>query len=148
MNEFSWLFLVFIALGLTTELWLNLRQKKHVESHMDKVPDAFSSLITLEDHQKAAFYTFEKLRFGNISLVIGALILIAWTLGGGIQYIFEITSVYQFAEVTQGTFFILAVMLLMAIIDIPMSAWNTFVLEEKFGFTAEQIAQKIVSYLK
>ena len=137
MNEFSWLFLVFIALGLTTELWLNLRQKKYVESHMNKVPDAFSSLITLEDHQKAAYYTFEKLRFGNISLVIGALILIAWTLGGGIQYVFEITSVYQFAEVTQGTFFILAVMLLMAIIDIPMSAWNTFVLEEKFGFNRQ-----------
>ena len=137
MNEFSWLFLIFMAAGLLTEVWLNSRQKKYVMSHMDKVPEEFSDLISLQDHQKAAHYTFAKLRFTNFSLVIGALLLIAWTLGGGIQHIYELISGFDFEGVTRGTFFILAVMLIMAVIEIPMSAWNTFVLEEKFGFNRE-----------
>ena len=137
MNEFSWLFLIFLAAGLLTEIWLNLRQKKYVESHMNKVPDDFSEMISLEDHQKAANYTFAKLKFSNLGLVIGALLLIAWTLGGGIQFVYELTNDFQFDEVAHGTFFILVIMLIMAILDIPLSAWNTFVLEEKFGFNRE-----------
>ncbi len=147
MNEFSWLFLIFIAAGLLTELWLNFRQRRYVESHRDKVPDEFSELISLQDHQKAANYTFAKLKFANLGLVIGAALLIAWTLGGGIQFVYEITSGLNSDGVIQGTVFILVIMLLMAILDLPMSAWNTFVLEEKFGFNRETPARFVKDLL-
>ena len=141
MNEFSWIFLVFVAINLLVEYWLNLRQQHHVRQHVNEVPAAFRDNISLQDHQKAAAYTFAKIKFANISLLYGNLLLIAWTLGGGIQYVFGFVSAYGMETVLQGTVFLLAIMLIMSLLEIPFSAWNTFVLEEKFGFNRETPAR-------
>lgn len=137
MNEFSWIFLGFMAMAMLIEYWLNSRQQHYVRQHVNEVPTAFSSKISLEDHQKAASYTFAKLKFGNLSLFYGNLLLIAWTLGGGIQYLFEFITAFELETVIQGTVFLLTFMILMAILELPFSVWNTFVLEEKFGFNRE-----------
>lgn len=141
MNELSWAFLIFLGLGIVVDYWLNLRQKHHVKNHMAEVPREFASIIALEDHHKAASYTFAKLEFTNINLVIGNLLLIGWTLGGGLQFVFEIINPYQLEPVTKGTILLLCIMLLMSLLDIPLSAWNTFVLEERFGFNRETPAR-------
>ena len=137
MNELSWLFLIMLAAGLLTEYWLNIRQQKHVKDNMDAVPDEFASSITLQDHQKAANYTFAKLKFSNLNLLVGNLLLIGWTLGGGLQFLSQLTTALELGNVIGGTFLILAAMIIMSLLDIPLSAWNTFVLEEKFGFNRE-----------
>ncbi len=137
MNELSWAFLFFIGLGIAVDYWLNVRQKKHVRDHMANVPREFAAIITLQDHQKAANYTFAKLEFSNINLIIGNLLLIGWTLGGGIQFVYELLEPVQVDPVAKGTVFLLCMMLLMTLLDMPLSVWNTFVLEEKFGFNRE-----------
>jgi len=138
MNDFSWLFLTFLGTGLLIDYWLNFRQQNYVGSHASKVPEAFSDKITLDEHKKAAAYTFAKLKFNNINLVIGSIVLIALTLGGGIQYIFELTETLSLNPILKGTALILITMMIMSLIEIPMSAWNTFVLEENFGFNKEK----------
>ena len=94
MNELSWAFLVFIGIGIVVDIWLNRRQKHHVRHHMSDVPE-FAAIITLEDHHKAANYTLPSSEFSNINLVVGNLLLIGWTLGGGIQLVYEFIASYQ-----------------------------------------------------
>jgi len=137
MNELSWAFLIFLGLGIAVDYWLNIRQKNHVRHNMAEVPNEFASSITLQDHQKAANYTFAKLEFSNINLIIGNLLLIGWTMGGGIQFVYETIAPAELEPVVKGTVLLLSMMFLMSLLEIPLSAWNTFVLEEKFGFNRE-----------
>jgi len=141
MNELSWAFLFFIGIGIAVDYWLNVRQKNHVRRHMTDVPKAFASIITVEDHHKAADYTFAKLEFSNINLIIGNLLLIGWTLGGGIQFVYEAIAPAQLDAVLKGTILLLCMMFFMSLLELPLSIWNTFVLEEKFGFNRETPGQ-------
>lgn len=147
MNELSWIFLGFVVVALIVEYWLNMRQQNHVRQHAGQVPEAFSDKISLQEHQKAASYTSAKLKFSNISLVYGYLLLIGWTLGGGIQFFFQLISTFEMSTVLQGTVLLLGIMLLMSLLELPFSAWNTFVLEEKFGFNRETPARFIKDQL-
>ena len=79
MNEFSWIFLAALFLMTATELWLSMRQGKHVQAHRDKVPKAFEDQISLSAHQKAADYTVAKGRFGRKENIYGVIILLVWS---------------------------------------------------------------------
>ena len=82
---FSTLFIVALLLSTATKLWLARRQLKHVIAHRGAVPAAFQDKIDLTAHQKAADYTSTKTRFSLLSIVFEAGLLLAFTLGGGIQ---------------------------------------------------------------
>jgi STE24 endopeptidase len=49
------------------------------------VPDEFANQISLAEHQKAADYTIAKLRLGILENGVSAIILIGFTLLGGLQ---------------------------------------------------------------
>ncbi len=134
MNSFSIVFLSALTLMLLTQLWLSRRHVRHVQANQDRVPDAFSDKITLEAHQKAADYTCTKTRFAMLENIIGALILIGWTLGGGLDLLDELWRRAGWGQITTGTAFMISTFLIMAIIDLPTSIYSTFVLEERFGF--------------
>src|SRR5690606_23926259 len=84
MHAFTGLFLAFLALGLVLRLWLNWRQVRHVRAHRERVPEAFADAVTLEQHQKAADYTIAKSVLGRWDAALGVVLLLAFTLGGGI----------------------------------------------------------------
>ena len=137
MNTFSWIFLGFVSAGFIVEYWLNRRQLGHVLQHADTVPDEFSAKISLEDHQKAADYTVTKLKFGNLGLIFSVILLLGWTLGGGLQLADSQLAGFFEDVLIQQTFFLLAVMLFMSLLELPLSIWSTFVIEQRFGFNRE-----------
>ncbi len=84
MNTFSIVFLTFLALTLTTQLWLARRQIRHVSMFRHAVPDSFRDKISLAAHKKAADYTITNNRIGMVDEVYGTVILLGWTLAGGL----------------------------------------------------------------
>src|SRR3989454_7490202 len=89
MHGFTAVFLV--ALGLTTlaRLWLSQRHIRYVLANRDAVPAEFSASIPLAAHQKAADYTIAKARLGQLETLAAAAVLLAFTLGGALQFISE-----------------------------------------------------------
>jgi len=83
MLPFTLLFLFMLALSVGVEAWLARRQLHHVLAHRDAVPEAFRERVPLDDHRKAADYTAARVRLGFVHLAIGTLVVLAWTLGGG-----------------------------------------------------------------
>src|SRR5258708_18847653 len=90
MNACTTLFLVALISATATRLWLALRQMRHVRAHRDAVPGTFADAIPLASHQKAADYTVAKARLGMLEIAIGALLTLALTLGGLLQWIVEV----------------------------------------------------------
>lgn len=84
MNEFSFIFIAMVLLASAIELWLARRQSRSVIRHRDRVPAAFDGRIPLATHQKAADYTQAKMRLEYTNIISGALLVLVWTLGGGL----------------------------------------------------------------
>ena len=134
MNAFSAVFLAMLAAGLAVQCLLLFRHIRHVRRHEDRVPDQFRDRISPAEHRKAAAYTVAKSRTAAVELAIGAAILLGWTLGGGLNLLDEWWRSLDLAWLWTGIGFMLSVALVSSLLDLPLSAWRTFVLEERFGF--------------
>jgi STE24 endopeptidase len=116
------------------KLWLNARQVRHVAQYRSEVPTAFRSQISLNDHQKAADYTLAKAKVAQIDMLIDAAVLVGWTLMGGLSALNAIVLTYMSPGLWQQVVLVLAFTLVGGLIDLPLSLYQTFVLEQKFGF--------------
>jgi len=134
MNEFTWIFLAALSLMTGIELWLSLRQSRYVHAHRNDVPEAFKEQVELAAHQKAAKYTVAKGKFNRVENIFAAVILLAWTLGGGLALLSDAWSALAWSEMTTGIVFMLSFFVIGTLIDLPFSWYKTFVLEDRFGF--------------
>jgi STE24 endopeptidase len=116
------------------ELWLSLRQGRYVASHKNSVPKAFADDVSLEAHQKAAEYTQAKGKFNRFGSVFSALVLLAWTLAGGLNLLFDGWQSTGLSETVTSIAFILSFFVIGSLIELPVDWYKTFVLEQKFGF--------------
>jgi len=134
MNTFTIIFLSLLGLSLLTELWLARRHIRHVMAHRDTVPEAFRHTISPEDHRKAADYTVAHTRFGRVEDIYGAALLVLWTVGGGLEWLDHAWSGLGWGELVTGTGFMLSAFVLMGLLELPTSIYQTFVIENRFGF--------------
>ncbi|WP_394752675.1 M48 family metallopeptidase [Crenothrix sp.] len=141
MNTFTFIFLCTVALSFAVHYWLAQRQANYVAEHRSAVPDAFKNTVSLEAHQKAADYTLEKGKLGKIDSIISLIALLLFTLGGIVNAIFNYWSAEISSPIFAGVAAIATTSLLMMLVDIPTSVYQTFVIEEKFGFNKSTVAQ-------
>lgn len=134
MNEFSLLFIFMLIVATTVQLWLLKRQRSHVQRYRSAVPSDFEQTVSLEAHQKAADYTLAKTGVSRIELIYGAILLILWTIGGGLNLLDGIWRSLELSPILTGTGFILTVFVSMSLLDLPFSLYRTFILEQRFGF--------------
>ncbi len=132
-----WLTLLFIvAVGASTAVawWLARRQVQAVVAHRDQVPGPFAQQISGEEHRKAADYTIARVRFGRVGTVLSAGVALALTVGGGIASLDAWWRGNGWAQPWLGVAVIATVALVTSVVDLPLSLWQTFRLEARFGF--------------
>ena len=131
------LFVTFVLASTLTRLWLDSRQARHVARHRAAVPAAFAADVTLHSHQRAADYTLDKLRFGVFGTAIGAAVLLGWTLLGGLDTLnvaVREATLNHFGPLGYQLALLGAFSLVSGLIDLPLSAWSTFRIEQRHGF--------------
>jgi len=148
MNTFSWIFLLALAAYVVLKMWLAQRQIQHVAANRAQVPGAFSDRIALQDHQKAADYTIINTRQGRLELVYNTLLLLGWTLGGGLQWLGNFWQRFGWGEINTGVAMLISAFLIMAVLELPFSLYHTFVIEERFGFNRTTVATFISDMVK
>jgi STE24 endopeptidase len=131
---FTLAFAIALMVGFLLKVWLASRQVRHVVSHRATVPAAFADRITLAAHQKAADYTVAKSRFGLLELAFGTAVLLAWTLLGGLDWLNQTLLALMGAGMWQQLALLGSFVVIGGIIDLPFTLYQTFVIEERFGF--------------
>jgi STE24 endopeptidase len=134
MNTFTLIFLIALGLSIAVQFWLAGRQIRHVRQHSSNVPSPFDSSISLDEHNKAASYTLARVKFSRITAIYTSVLLLLWTLGGGLDLLDSAWAGLEINSILQGTLFIFSVLVASTILSLPTSLYSTFVLEEKFGF--------------
>ena len=127
-------FAAFLLAGLVVKFWLASRQVRHVARHRDAVPPAFAATVSLPAHQKAADYTVAKARIGLLETAFGAAVVLAWTLLGGLDALNRALVDWLGTGMWQQLALLTAFSLISGLLDLPFSLYNTFVVEERFGF--------------
>jgi len=145
---FSIIFVFILAITLLVQLWLGSRHIRHISSHRDTVPTQFAQQISLESHQKAADYTIAKARLERALLFVNAIVLLGFTLLGGLQWLSESIQSITGTGMTHQIALIAAFVLISGAIDLPFEYYRQFVLEEKFGFNKMTLRLYIVDMLK
>ena len=131
---FTIVFLIAFIASFGLRHWLSQRQIRHVAINRDVVPAEFASQISLAEHQKAADYTIAKLRLGILENGVSAIILISFTLLGGLQ-ILNLSLLQLLGEgIAQQMALLISIVLISGILDLPFSWYKQFYLEERFGF--------------
>jgi len=127
-------FAAALLLGLALKFWLATRQIRHVARRRAAVPAPFAERISLAAHQKAADYTVTKARLGMLELTLGAAMLMGWTLLGGLDTLNQALLAVQGGGMWQQMALLVAFAAISGLIDLPLSLYQTFVVEERFGF--------------
>ena len=148
MNTLTILFLVALAAMLITEFWLSRRQIQSVRQHRHAVPDAFSDQIDLATHRKAADYTIARTRLGLITGLYSAAILLMFTLGGGLQFLDDLSRQWLENPLLTGVLFIVLTIFIGAVLELPFALYKTFGLEARFGFNKTTAALYITDLIK
>ncbi len=125
---------VLLVANLLTKLWLSGRQVRHVAQHRDQVPAAFAHTISIDAHQKAADYTMAKARVGVADMGLDALTLVAWTLLGGLDLLNQVTLDWMGEGMGQQIMLVVSFSLIGSLIGLPLSLYQTFGIEQRFGF--------------
>ncbi|MBU2569334.1 MAG: M48 family metallopeptidase [Gammaproteobacteria bacterium] len=147
MNTFTIIFLFALIVSYSIQFWLSMRQSDYVMKHRDAVPDAFKDKVSLEAHQKAADYTIDKGKLGKIDSLIGLVFLLLITLGGGIEYAFNLWSGFELSPMLTGLGAVATIILFMTLVEVPTHIYQTFVIEEKYGFNKSTPQQFIKDQL-
>ncbi len=134
IHAFSILFVSFLLLTLAVRFWLASRHIRHVLLHRSAVPAEFAEKIALQAHQKAADYTIARTKFGMLSMLLQAAVLVGFTLLGGLQWLS--IEVYKLAGpgMAYQIGLLVAYAAISGLIDLPLDYYRQFRLEAGFGF--------------
>src|SRR6478609_2401095 len=127
-------FAAFLLAGLAVKFWLASRQVRFVARHRSSVPAPFTATVSLAAHQKAADYTVAKSRVGLLETAFGAAVLLAWTLLGGLDALNHALLAWLGPGMWQQLALLAAFAAIGGLLELPFSLYQTFVVEQRFGF--------------
>ena len=134
----SALFVAALLGSFLLQAWLSARQIRHVGAHRESVPTAFEGTVSLEAHRKAADYAIARERFGLVGAAWAAMLLVGWTLLGGLDTLhgwsLDLGARMGLGPITMQLVFLVACSLVGGLLTLPLGWYETFRLEQRFGF--------------
>lgn len=135
MNVITGCFLAAAALTLGVQLWLHLRQRRALLDHRDQVPAGFEQVIDLHHYRRGVRYRLERLQLSQWEHVAGMIVLLLWTLGGGLEQLVAFWQQSGLGDLTAGTGVVISVVMLSALLMLPFRILRTFGIDRRHGFS-------------
>jgi STE24 endopeptidase len=147
-NFLLWAFLFSFFLRSFTQWLLTLLNISYLRQHGNAVPEIFQDTVDQEKLKKISAYSIDSARFGiPASLAQQAFFLII-LLCGFLPWLVEILSRWGGGVIFSGLFFFGALGLLTHLFQIPFDLYETFVIEQRYGFNTETLKLWLVDLLK
>jgi len=114
----------------------------------NKLPLELSDLYDAKEYEKAQQYENANKRLGIISSTISLIIILAFLFLGGFAWLNEILSNITTHYIGLPLLFFGVLYIISDLLSLPVSLYQTFVIEEKFGFNKTTISTFITDKLK
>jgi STE24 endopeptidase len=130
----KWLLLFLYLLIFACRLWLRYVNLRHLRQHGHKVPAGFAKVVNQKLLAKTSGYTLANSRVGLVESLFSGLLLLVFLFGGLLAWYDGWIQTVSASFIGQGMLFVLGLMLIQTLLDVPFSLYRTFVLEERFQF--------------
>jgi len=112
------------------------------------VPPEFAGLVNEKKFRDAQDYLAAQTRFGLVSRAFSAVTSVAFLLLGGFAWLDRLSGSFAGGPVAHALLYFLFLGVLDQIVEIPFSWYNTFVLEQRFGFNRSTVGTFVGDLLK
>lgn len=151
MIQFNFLLLVFLALFLLrsgTQFYLHRLNLAHLRQYGTTVPAVFQDTVDQETLKKISAYTIDSDHFHmGASLIHQGLYLIV-LLSGFLPWLMNTIRSWGIGLIVEGLIFFGLLSLLANLSRIPFGLYDTFVIEERYGFNRMTLRMWISDLLK
>ncbi len=151
MVELNWLLFCFLLLYIgesVFNIWVERLNLIHSENRADKVPEGFEEFIDDSKLTKARAYTREKTRLGIFEQLASDVTLLVVLLSGFLPLVVVFSSRLGLPQIAAGLLFFFAPGFINFLVELPFSYFNTFVIEQKFGFNSSTLKLWVVDLIK
>ncbi len=129
------IYLVLIFLILVGEYVLDfITERLNIQRLTPEVPGPFKGVYDGGKYAKSRAYTRENSRFGLIQNTASIVFMIPFILLGGFNWVDQWVRGFQYGSIVTGLLYIFALVIMTTFLGLPFSIYDTFVIEEKFGF--------------
>ena len=137
--------LIIVVVFFHLDLFANLF---NLSALKPELPEQFKDVYDREKYARSQAYTRETTRFGILSSSISLAVFIAFWFLGGFGYIDALTRSFGYGEVVTGLIAVGILLTLSSLLELPFEIYDTFVLEERYGFNKTTFGTFIVDKLK
>ena len=151
MIHFNLLLQIFLAvffLRSGVQVYLNGLNISYLRRHGTAVPEIFRDLINPEKLKTISAYTVDSERFGLISTLANQGLFLAILLSGFLPWLVKTIGRWEYGQIAQGLIFFAALSIFTSLFHVPFSLYETFVIEERYGFNAINFRTWISDLLK
>ncbi len=151
MVDFNWLMLLFLFFYIAQtafRIWVERINIIHSEKYSDRVPLGFEDFIDGAKLKKISAYTRETSRIGILREVAENTVLLAILLSGFLPMLVSLFERGHLSLIPAGLLFFFIPGAIQFLVEIPFGYYNTFVIEEKFGFNKSTLRLWILDLVK
>ena len=136
MTAENWLYLI-IGLVVFNYLFSTVLDFVNSKNWRTEIPPVMEDYYDEDKYLKAKNYSIAKGKISLISSTLSTLITILFLVFKGYGWLDNFVSIYYDIPFLKSGIFFLALFVLNDLISIPFSCYNTFVIEEKYGFNKQ-----------
>ena len=142
-------YLIFILALLVFNWLLSLVvETLNLRAASPEIPDEFAGVYDAEKYAKSQNYLRDNTRFGQIQAGIMLPLTIAFIVLGGFSWVNDIAGGATGNMILQGLIFGGILILISQLAGLPFSIYDTFVIEERYGFNKTTAGTFIADLLK
>ncbi len=145
MNPFFLIILLAVIIEYVLDVVANLLNLRSLRTEL---PPALEGLYRPEDYRKSQEYIRTNTRFDFVTDTFGLAVLLGFWFSGGFNYLDQIVRSWGFGPILSGLFYIGILFIGYRLIMLPFSIYDTFVIEERFGFNKTSPRTFVMDRLK
>ena len=131
MNGYLIFILAVILIGYILDTCVSLLNLRSLDPNL---PEEFADVFDTDKYAQSQEYTRVSTRFGLLQGSIMTALTLLFILLGGFNLVDQAARSFSLGTILTGLIFTGLLTLLSGVVNLPFSAYSTFVIEERFGF--------------
>ncbi|MFO7727356.1 MAG: M48 family metallopeptidase [Desulfonatronovibrio sp.] len=142
------LILILIFVRLVWESTLSVLNMNHVKRCGESPPEHVSDVMDRDTYEKSVNYTLAKEKLSLFSGFYTTLILLAVLFSGFLPWLYSFFQIMQELPVLRESLYLISVMFIISLPELPVEFYAQFNLEERFGFNRSSVKLWITDKIK
>lgn len=129
-------------------LWLDRLNRRYLERAGKEVPETFEGFIDQDSLSRISDYSIDRSRLFQIRKLVSDILLLGFIFSGLFVILDDYGARAVSGYVWRGVIFFIAFGLIFLLLDLPFDYYETFVVEEKYGFNKSDFKTWVVDNVK